>query len=654
MKKTNLKTLALSFIMAVCFAMPLHAQSDGFFKSEEDLYGNRATASGNITNQTFGQDPGTIVSGGITNQQFGAPLGSGLLIMVAAGAGYAIARRKRARKGMTLLLAAAMLLGMTQCKKKVENITPTQENGIRISLKVENGTRHHVTLTGDPFPNGNLGVVEFDDGDELFVSNGGNIVGAMEYNASDETFYGIIGVDVFEDVKPLPPIDLDPDDYLYFGFFGNASLGMDAQGIYADISGQYRNLPVLSAGHTEQLYGNYEAAGITEFSCVLENQCALVKFTFNNVPTEVGMSLDDEVIVSGMLTQVRLDFSHGITFTPDETSTGKMSLYHASSAETNGGANVRWAIMLPQDAVSNKNMLLRNWKFTGNVSIDALANNYYEEVAVNCSGTHEQVNFFTVRQNKKSFFSPGNLQYKASSSAWRFAENQWDTIGSDNMNISDSYDGWIDLFGFGTGNAPTKTSTNEDDYATYYDWGDYCGDPTNNGYTWYAPNMGEWLCLINWRPNDDAVTLGYQDDIRVNKGGPATVHGVKGYVLLPDYFEWPNSDLENAWHPRTYGDESGWNNYDLNVYDNTNWGLMAANGAIFLPGGGLRIYEKYDDTYRWYYDNTDGRLFGYWAHNPYWEEYPANIFSLSSSYPGPNVRPRYTGASVRLMREFDF
>lgn len=47
--------------------------------------------------------------------------------------------------------------------------------------------------------------------------------------------------------------------------------------------------------------------------------------------------------------------------------------------------------------------------------------------------------------------SPGNLQYQASTGIWRFAEHQYDYIGSGNENISTSYSGWIDLFGWGTG-----------------------------------------------------------------------------------------------------------------------------------------------------------------------------------------------------------
>ena len=76
-KTTTLKALALSMIMTLGLALPMMAQSDGFFKYNED-YMNRDATTGSITNQTFGQDPGTNVTGGITNQQFGAPLGSGL------------------------------------------------------------------------------------------------------------------------------------------------------------------------------------------------------------------------------------------------------------------------------------------------------------------------------------------------------------------------------------------------------------------------------------------------------------------------------------------------------------------------------------------------------------------------------------------------
>ena len=69
------------------------SQQDGFFRSSSnDSYGNRTEQIYFHTNQTFGADN----EGNFTNQTFGAPVGSGLLIMLALGAGYgALKTRKR-------------------------------------------------------------------------------------------------------------------------------------------------------------------------------------------------------------------------------------------------------------------------------------------------------------------------------------------------------------------------------------------------------------------------------------------------------------------------------------------------------------------------------------------------------------------------------
>jgi hypothetical protein len=45
---------------------------------------------GDLDNEDFGS-----IQGGITNQDFGAPIGDGLLVLVAAGAGYATLKRNK-------------------------------------------------------------------------------------------------------------------------------------------------------------------------------------------------------------------------------------------------------------------------------------------------------------------------------------------------------------------------------------------------------------------------------------------------------------------------------------------------------------------------------------------------------------------------------
>ena len=69
---------------------------------------------------------------------------------------------------------------------------------------------------------------------------------------------------------------------------------------------------------------------------------------------------------------------------------------------------------------------------------------------------------FAISATDTVAFSRGNLQYQPSTSTWRFAENQWDFVGTANGRIRSyqystegwvwTYKGWLDLFGWGTGN----------------------------------------------------------------------------------------------------------------------------------------------------------------------------------------------------------
>jgi hypothetical protein len=78
---------------------------------------------------------------------------------------------------------------------------------------------------------------------------------------------------------------------------------------------------------------------------------------------------------------------------------------------------------------------------------------------------------FSVSPYKTVQFSQGNLQYQPSTKTWRFAQNQFDTIGVSNALIAEGYEGWIDLFGWSTANNPTLTSTNNQHYPDFIDWG---------------------------------------------------------------------------------------------------------------------------------------------------------------------------------------
>ena len=175
---------------------------------------------------------------------------------------------------------------------------------------------------------------------------------------------------------------------------------------------------------------------------------------------------------------------------------------------------------------------------------------------------------FTINADgDQILFSKGNLQYQASTATLRFATNQFDLIGADNANISDTYTGWIDLFGWGTGNNPAYSSTVDEDYSTFTDWGtNAISNGGNEANLWRTLTIQEWGYLIKTRTNAD------------NLKGQATVAGVHGYVLLPDSWTLP-AGLSFTASP---------NDWTTNVYTAEQWTQMEAAGAVFLPAAGYR------------------------------------------------------------------
>ena len=91
--KKTLKALVLSLAMALGLLLPttMNAQTDGFFRGGEDYENRDGMSLGGTSFENPGQ--GGMSLGG-TTQENPLTLGSGLIIMIAAGGAYAITRRK--------------------------------------------------------------------------------------------------------------------------------------------------------------------------------------------------------------------------------------------------------------------------------------------------------------------------------------------------------------------------------------------------------------------------------------------------------------------------------------------------------------------------------------------------------------------------------
>ncbi len=207
----------------------------------------------------------------------------------------------------------------------------------------------------------------------------------------------------------------------------------------------------------------------------------------------------------------------------------------------------------------------------------------------NAPSDSSNVHEFSVSDEQQVEFSSGNLQYRASTQTWRFAPNQYDIVGSDNANIADDYDGWIDLFGWGCGDAPTKVTIRFEEYMTYKEFGDNMPSEKKSK-KWRTLTKDEWVFLFLKRNKAEELF------------GLGSVGEVSGLILLPDDWTLPEGV---AFTPSTtlglkYGSHQGRNafynnecdNFTHNVYTIDEWRKMETNGAVFLPAAYYRTVEE--------------------------------------------------------------
>ena len=318
-------------------------------------------------------------------------------------------------------------------------------------------------------------------------------------------------------------------------------------------------------------------------------------------------------------------------------------------------------------ATPTEGYVFANWTENGNVvSTDAsysftvtsdkiLVANFIPQGAINGK--------FTISDSgDQVYFSQGNLQYQASTETWRFAENQWDYVGtqtpdysgafggtiegSDNGDISQTYSGWIDLFGWGTSGWDCGNTYyhpwNSEDGGAYYgpsgystltgsyansDWGVY-NAITNGGNQpnqWRTLNIAEWRYLINTRNTISGIRY-----VKAN------VCNINGLILLPD-------DWDSSYYSLNCTNQNG-SSFSENIITASQWSTIEQHGAVFLPAAGYRNMTNVIDA------GVNGR---YWSTSFY---YANSSQVLGFNEPGLNPgygSSRSEGLSVRLVRNVE-
>lgn len=297
-------------------------------------------------------------------------------------------------------------------------------------------------------------------------------------------------------------------------------------------------------------------------------------------------------------------------------------------AHANGAAWHKYAFSHHSSIPNN---LTRNLMLTARVSINTSSGRVLESK-------------FSVDNSKKVYFSLGNLQYIGSAPTpyWKFAEHQWDYLGTMTGQNSSDTDKDRDLFGWGTsgqnhGASAYQPYSTDINYNKYYVYGkdsyslDY-NNPSTADWGYNAISNGGNTVNFGWR-----TLSNYDWDILLNtrsgnKYAKGNIHSTNGIILFPDGFD-----------PSAFGvtvSNINTANAAFTSYSDAEWTRMEDAGCIFLPAAGYRDGTTLYDV---------GNVGRYWTNKRNGQSNAYRFFFNASSVICNAGQSRHLGSSVRLV-----
>lgn len=227
---------------------------------------------------------------------------------------------------------------------------------------------------------------------------------------------------------------------------------------------------------------------------------------------------------------------------------------------------------------------------------------------------------FSISDNKQVQFSQGNLRYQIETGTWSFAEQQYDIIGPTDKGGYKLSDGWIDVFGWGTGDNPVKSSQFNEEYGTFVDWGQ---NQISNGcsYSWRTLTEEEWRYLCNGR--EGAEFLHWY----------GIIEGIFGIIFLPDNWS-ANAPYDVYDVMDSYGE----------TYSLADWEKLEKAGAVFLPAAYTSYIIKEVQIMGRYWSASPKEYYSAYSFHFYRKD--GDWYAVGGDYYGKSVKH-----SVRLVRD---
>ncbi|MCQ2307384.1 MAG: hypothetical protein MJ000_07460 [Bacteroidales bacterium] len=473
-----------------------------------------------------------------------------------------------------LLMAAAALLLMTQCRKDEMSAVMPETNTVNMTVTVGPG-RTDISAGG--------GIV-WSTGDKLYVGENGKCIGCLTLQSgagfSQGTFTG--DVNVGEGVHTFHFFYLGSKDYtekLTVGSSTEIGIDFSNQNITADNNGKLNGAGAFHVGYGKvedfKVVGNI----ISGINVTMRSQVAIACFSFTEAAGKTAY--DGALVLRGNCSGMTVNFNGSFTGVK-----GDINLA--------GGNSTKYVMLVPQETPSSVQL-----EFGGNVGGATTlpngieANKFYGmnspiEVSVT------KINpVFSVGANKKVLFSPGNLC-------------------ADGGNF-----GFYDCFHDGE-----KTNlfywSNDSEIATAitYDEGEiittreyrfftnmwkmsqpHYKDFTVNGEQnkWYTLSSEEWNYLLNSREGYCYALVKVGDKC--------------GMLVFPDNFWWPSGVDKPAKFNADFSSEdtdwADWNN--VTTYSSDDFGKLKDAGVVFLPALGYRKDTKINgsNVLGWYWASDE-------------------------------------------------
>lgn len=527
------------------------------------------------------------------------------------------------KKIALLVIAFALIIGMTQCKKKAA--TPISDNSIQITLSANNGGDDKTDFDGTGFTwsgedeyiyvggnnaSGCIGTLQIVDGS---ITDGGkkaDFTGSIDNSANNST--------------------------LYFFYLGKSRGGSPVTTL--DFSKQDGTLANVTDYHIAIGSASYDGES-TILNVRFDMKMAIARFNTSGFDGSVYIHGD------GIYSSATVDYKTG-------TITGTTKGYNLIGAAT---ADC-YVAMIPQPTPAETNVKFESGAHSGELTFlrGIEVDKYYCDnggsLAVNAGDPITGVvkGLFSVAGTddgiitKMVRFAPGNLQAvyalaNTSTCTWQFASTQYSCIGDATANtaVDDNLvttAGTVDLFGWvGASSSLAEYGVNNNDTVSYYgnttneslksDWSVVANDASLGGHSdWITLTSSQWKYILSDR-TDASQKYGY-----------GVVGTRNGLIILPDAFVLPDGLSFTS-------DISAW----TNSYTIDQWALMEENGAVFLPAAGRRYGASVKD---------DGSIGRYWSSTSHESNANAaySVYFYSGYLNPQNGNSRYIGQSVRLAR----